>query len=231
MTAHPTGEPLLELVRLMDQLRSPGGCPWDARQTHRSLVEYLIEESYEAVEAIELDDRSALREELGDVLLQVVFHARIAQEAVSEPFSIDDVAAGIVAKLIARHPHVFGDATGESADHLESRWQAMKSVEKGRTSVTEGIPEAMPALLLAAKLLRRAEHGGVEAEVATAPVRAAADQAFDSVGEAGLGQLLLALVDRARAGGIDADAALRQALREHRVAVVAAEVAGLGDHA
>ena len=231
MTAHPTGEPLLELVRVMDRLRSPGGCPWDARQTHQSLVEYLIEESYEAVEAIELNDRVALREELGDVLLQVVFHARIAQEAHTEPFSIDDVAAGIVAKLIARHPHVFGNelvegAEGEApADHLESRWQQMKSVEKGRTSVTEGIPEAMPALLLAAKLLRRAEHGGVEAEVATEAARAAAERALVAVGDEGVGDLLLALVDGARARGIDSEAALRAALRQHRSVVLAAEAA------
>ena len=111
----PSGEPLLELIRVMDRLRSPGGCPWDAQQTHRSLVEYLIEESYETVEAIETEDRDALREELGDVLLQVMFHSRIAQESADGPFSIDDVAQGIVDKLVSRHPHVFGDATADSA--------------------------------------------------------------------------------------------------------------------
>ena len=116
--SEPTGEPLLELVRVMNRLRSPGGCPWDAEQTHRSLVEYLVEEAYETVEAIETDDRVALREELGDVLLQVVFHSRIAEESVDDPFSIDDVAAGIVAKLIARHPHVFGDGDALTAPQV-----------------------------------------------------------------------------------------------------------------
>ena len=109
------GERLLDLVAVMDRLRSPGGCPWDARQTHESLVEYLIEEAYETVEAIEEGDESSLREELGDLLLQVVFHARIAAEAGSDGFDIDDVADGIITKLIARHPHVFGDVTADTA--------------------------------------------------------------------------------------------------------------------
>ena len=107
------GHAFLELVAVMDRLRSPGGCPWDARQTHRSLVEYLVEETYETVEAIETDDRAGLREELGDLLLQVVFHARMAQENPKDPWDIDDVAEGIVAKLVTRHPHVFaGEVAG-----------------------------------------------------------------------------------------------------------------------
>lgn len=216
MERHPTGEPLLELVRVMDRLRSPGGCPWDAEQTHESLVEYLIEESYETVEAIETADRDALREELGDVLLQVMFHSRIAQEDLESPFSIDDVAQGIVDKLVRRHPHVFAGATADSAAHVESTWQAMKTAEKGRTSVTDGIPDGLPALLLAQKLLRRAGHGGVPAEVATAEARAAAAEAVRAVGPEGLGDLLLAVADVAGAAGVDAEAALRESVRRQR---------------
>ena len=216
----PTGEPLLDLVRLMDRLRSPGGCPWDAEQTHESLVEYLVEEAYETVEAIETNDSLALREELGDVLLQVVFHSRIAQESADDPFTIDDVAAGIVAKLIARHPHVFGDATTLTAPQVESTWQAMKAAEKGRTSVTDGIPDGMPALLLAMKLLRRARNGGLELPPGDSHVRDAAIRSLDSVGDDHLGELLLAIVDVAGLRGLDAEAALRSAIRDHRGAIV-----------
>ena len=127
----------------MDRLRSPGGCPWDAEQTHESLVEYLVEEAYETVEAIETDDDDALREELGDLLLQVVFHARIAQEH-DEPWTVDDVAAGIVDKLVARHPHVFADGDATTAAQVEENWQTLKNAEKGRESVTDGVPVALP---------------------------------------------------------------------------------------
>ncbi len=190
----PSGEPLLELIRVMDRLRAPGGCPWDAEQTHASLVSYLTEEAYEAVEAIETGDRDAMREELGDVLLQVMFHSRIAQEHPSDPWSVDDVAAGIAAKLVTRHPHVFGDETASSAAHVESTWLASKTAEKARGSVLDGIPAGLPALLLAGKLLYRAQHGGVDVPAARPGVTAAAAQALDSVGTAGLGELLLALV-------------------------------------
>ena len=218
--SEPTGEPLLELVRVMNRLRSPGGCPWDAEQTHQSLVEFLVEEAYETVEAIETDDRVALREELGDVLLQVVFHSRIAEESVDDPFSIDDVAAGIVAKLIARHPHVFGGGDPLTAPQVEATWQAMKAVEKGRTSVTDGSPDAMPALLLAMKLLRRARHGGVDISPADSITRRLAVQALDAVGDEQLGELLLALVHEAGVRGLDSEAALREAIRVHRAAIV-----------
>ena len=139
----------------MDRLRSPGGCPWDARQTHHSLVEYLLEEAYETVEAIESGTRDDLREELGDLLLQVVFHSRIAQEDPASPWNIDDVARDISAKLIRRHPHVFGEQSGDitTAEQVESQWHELKAREKGRDSVTEGIPESLPALLRAGKVL------------------------------------------------------------------------------
>jgi XTP/dITP diphosphohydrolase len=199
---------LSELVAVMDRLRSPGGCPWDARQTHRSLAEYLLEEAYETVEAIESGDRDDLREELGDLLLQVVFHARIAQEDADDPWDIDDVARGIVAKLVRRHPHVFsddGDAV-TTADDVESRWHALKAQEKGRASVTEGIPEALPALLRASKVLARSEHLDI-------PLPEAVDLAADIDDEEALGDLLLVLVAAGRARGWDAEAALRDAVR------------------
>jgi XTP/dITP diphosphohydrolase len=203
-----SGDGLSELVAVMDRLRSPGGCPWDARQTHRSLAEYLLEEAYETVEAIESGDRDDLREELGDLLLQVVFHARIAQEDADDPWDIDDVARGIVAKLVRRHPHVFsddGDAV-TTADDVESRWHALKAQEKGRASVTEGIPEALPALLRASKVLARSEHLDI-------PLPEAVDLAADIDDEEALGDLLLVLVAAGRARGWDAEAALREAVR------------------
>ena len=149
------GSRVIDLVAVMDRLRSPGGCPWDARQTHSTLVEYLIEEAYETVEAIETDDDDGLREELGDLLLQVVFHARIAQERAESPWSIDDVADGIIAKLVRRHPHVFADGPASTAEDVEANWHAIKAREKGRSSVTEGIPAALPALVHIGKVLAR----------------------------------------------------------------------------
>lgn len=220
----PTGIRLLELVRVMDRLRSPGGCPWDAEQTHESLVEYLIEEAYEAVDAIETKDRHALREELGDVLLQVIFHSRVAQEDSTDPFDIDDVAGGIVDKLVSRHPHVFGDASAPTAEHVEARWQEMKAAEKGRESVTDGVPMGMPALLLAMKLHGRARKGSEatkEVPVAPEKARAAAQQAILSVGndEVGYGSLLMAIAALAKADGVDAEVALREAIRRYRSAL------------
>jgi XTP/dITP diphosphohydrolase len=207
----------------MDRLRSPGGCPWDAEQTHESLVSYLTEEAHEAVEAIETGDRAAVREELGDVLLQVIFHARIAQEDDDDPWSIDDVAAGIAGKLIARHPHVFGDETAESAAHVESVWLARKTAEKRRESVLDGIPVGLPALLLASKMHYRATHGGLDVPAADGPVRAVAERAVAEVGPEQIGDLLLALVAQAHAHGVDPEAALRAALRTYAANVRAAE--------
>src|ERR1019366_6095106 len=153
------GERFLDLVEVMDRLRSPGGCPWDAEQTHATLVKYLLEESYETAEAIEDGDVQALREELGDVLLQVVFHARIAQDDAG--FDIDDVAAGIADKLVRRHPHVFAGAQANAAGDVEANWEALKAAEKGRTSAADGVPLAQPALALASALLGRAQKTGL----------------------------------------------------------------------
>lgn len=206
------GERVLELIEVMDRLRSPGGCPWDARQTHRSLVEYLVEEAYETVEAIEDDDDPGLREELGDLLLQVVFHARIAQERADEGWDIDDVAQGIIDKLIRRHPHVFSDGDADTAEQVEANWHALKAQEKGRKSVTDGIPEHLPSLLRAAKVHSRSASLG-ESVPEPAATEAARVALAGVESEADLGDLLLALTSVARDAGWDTEGALRQALR------------------
>ena len=222
-----TGQRLLDLVAVMNTLRSPGGCPWDARQTHESLVEYLIEESYESVEAIEAGDRAGMREELGDLLLQVVFHARIAQDDADDPWNIDDVAEGITRKLISRHPHVFDAQSeyaieGKSADEVEADWHALKAKEKGRESVTDGIPANLPALLRAAKVLGRSTRLETPApELAGSEVANAVLSGIESSED--LGDLLLALVAGSRERGWDAEGALRDATRRRIAEIRSAE--------
>jgi XTP/dITP diphosphohydrolase len=166
------GARLLDLVQVMDTLRL--NCPWDARQTHASLTPHLLEETYEAVDALAGDDPAAVREELGDVLLQVVFHARVAQErADGTGYDIDDVADGIIAKLTRRHPHVFGDTTVSGPDEVKQNWDAIKAAERaaagpgGPVSALDGVPMSQPALSLAAQLLRRAARAGAPAELAS----------------------------------------------------------------
>lgn len=207
------GARLLDLVQVMDRVRRE--CPWTSRQTHEGLVKYATEEAYELVEAIEDGDREALREELGDVLLQVVFHARLAEEGRpgdgAEPFSIDDVAGSLVEKLIHRHPHVFGDADAQTPEDVSAHWQRTKAVEKQRESVTDGIPLAQPGLALAAKLAGRVRTGGVPVELPR--------------GE-GIGYELLELAARAEAAGVDPETALRAAARVYRDAIRAAEGVG-----
>ena len=217
MTVQP-GSAFLSLVEVMDRLRSPGGCPWDARQTHESLVEYLVEETYETVEAIETGDRAGLREELGDLLLQVVFHARIAEEDPESAWGIDDVVEGIIAKLVGRHPHVFGDEVAGTADEVEANWHARKAIEKGRTSVTDGIPMQLPALVLAAKVLARSV--AFTDDLGVPSRHEAALAAVDDVpSEEAFGDLLLGLVAIGRDEGWDAEAALRGATRRRIVAI------------
>jgi XTP/dITP diphosphohydrolase len=221
MTVQP-GSAFLSLVEVMDRLRSPGGCPWDARQTHESLVEYLVEETYETVEAIETGDRAGLREELGDLLLQVVFHARIAQEDPENAWGIDDVVEGIIAKLVGRHPHVFGDEVAGTADEVEANWHARKAIEKGRTSVTDGIPMQLPALVLAAKVLARSV--AFTDDLGESSRHEAALAAVDDVfSEEAFGDLLLGLVAIGRDEGWDAEAALRGATRRRIDAIRAIE--------
>ena len=158
---------LLDAVAVMDRLRSPGGCPWDAEQTHETLLKYLVEESYELWDALHDGDRAAMREELGDVLLQVLFHARVAEEDGEDPFSIDDVAAALVAKLVGRHPHVFagGDPAVRDAGSQQVRWEELKQQEKRRESSVDGVPTGQPALALAAKLVQRTARAGLPADL------------------------------------------------------------------
>ncbi|MFD0720907.1 MULTISPECIES: nucleoside triphosphate pyrophosphohydrolase [Streptomyces] len=200
------GARLLDLVQVMDRVRRE--CPWTSRQTHQGLVKYAIEESYELVEAIEEGSRQELREELGDVLLQVVFHARIAEEHPEEPFSVDDVAGTLVEKLVHRHPHVFGDAEAKTAEDVGAHWQRTKAAEKRRASVTDGIPLGQPGLALAAKLAGRVRAGGPAVAL--------------PAGE-GVGYELLRLAARAEAEGTDPETALRAAARAYRDAIRAAE--------
>ncbi|MFI6849720.1 MazG family protein [Kitasatospora sp. NBC_00085] len=212
------GARLLDLVSVMDRLRSPGGCPWDAEQTHASLVKYLVEEAFELVEAIEEGDRGTLREELGDVLLQVFFHSRIAEEHPTDAFSIDDVAGDIVEKLMYRHPHVFGDTEAGGAAEVEANWETLKAAEKSdRESVLDGVPAGLPSLAYAAKLVSRVRRSGV-AGVPDAPFELPAELTAESAG-----RLVLAVAQRAHDAGVDVDAALRAAAREYRDAVRAAE--------
>ncbi|MFT4030459.1 MAG: MazG family protein [Protaetiibacter sp.] len=211
--ARPTLHPRLEeLIAVLEQLRAPGGCAWDREQTHASLVQYLVEESYELVEAIEAGDDAELVEELGDVLYQVIFHSDIAAE--QGRFTLEDVAAHMTAKMVGRHPHVFGDAVADTPEAVMARWDELKRVEKpDRESVLDGIPQAMPALALAAKLVGRAEKVGL-APVAADAVPASEEQ---------LGDELLATVVAARAAGLDAERALRDALRRLQRDIRAAE--------
>ncbi|MCF2529771.1 MazG family protein [Yinghuangia soli] len=219
------GARLLDLVAVMDRLRSPGGCPWDAKQTHESLVRYLVEEAYELVDAIDSGDRAHLREELGDVLLQVAFHARVAEEDPEDPFTIDDVAGGIVEKLMHRHPHVFGDVVAETAEHVERNWEELKALEKGdsRESVVDGIPLGQPALSLAGKIISRTRRSGLDVPV---PGAVAEPEQVDAES---VGTLLLAVTDLAGRHGIDAETALRAAALRHRDRVREAEARGTAE--
>ena len=197
------GARLLDLVTVMDRLRTE--CPWDREQTHRSLARYLLEETHETLEAIDVlehgGDYTHLQEELGDLLLQVFFHARVASEH-ADGFTIDDVAGGIVDKLVRRHPHVFADLAVADADEVERNWDALKAQEKGRASVLDGLPPGLPALALADKVLGRAAKVGVTPPTDT-PAGAVAD----------LGDRLLGLVVEARTAGRDAEQELRDAVR------------------
>ena len=214
--AEPQPHPELEqLIAVLEQLRAPGGCAWDAEQTHESLVRYLVEETYELIDAIESGNREELIEELGDVLYQVIFHSDIAAHTPGEEFTLEDVAAHMTAKMVGRHPHVYGEladelaanAVTDTASDVNARWDEIKKVEKpGRRSVLDGVPQGMPALALADKLLGKASKLGMSA-TATA---AGADVAET---EAELGEQLLGIVMVAREKGLDPERALRSALR------------------
>jgi XTP/dITP diphosphohydrolase len=240
----PPGARLLDVVAVMDRLRSPGGCPWDAEQSHTSLMPYLLEEAYEAYDALADGDTTALREELGDVLLQVVFHARLAEEAGSaapgtaapggidgdvggegagdvdgeEPWSIDDVAGDLVEKLVRRHPHVFAGHEVSTVDELHVNWDRIKREEKQRTSALDGVAQSQPALALVAKYLARVERAHVPVSGPSLPAGVVAPGDDEALGE-----LLFALVVAGRERGLDAEAALRRAAHAYAARVRAAE--------
>jgi XTP/dITP diphosphohydrolase len=212
------GAALLRLVEVMDTLRV--SCPWDRKQTHQSLAPYLLEECYEALDALESGEPAALRDELGDVLLQVVFQARIAADRTDGTgFTIDDVAEGIVAKLVRRHPHVFSDVSVSGADEVISNWDTIKAAERVAAggepgSALDSVPFGQPALTLAAQLQHRAERAGAPAGLAALPAGEPVSPAGQPVSE--LGAELFALVARARAAGLDAELELRAAARAYR---------------
>ena len=244
----PPGSALLDVVAVMGRLRAPGGCPWDAEQTHTSLTRYLVEETYEVLDAVEALDgtpgpETDFAEELGDVLLQVVFHARVADERGA--FDVDDVARALSAKLRRRHPHVFGEASQPvrgavgptTGDEVQARWDELKAAEKPSRGPVDGIPLHLPALARADALLARLDRAGIQlADVTAAATTSAAtsttatsttaavgagttgaDPTADAA-QAQLGAELRALVVRARAAGVDAEAALRDTVRSLQTA-------------
>ena len=218
-------EGLIQLREVMNQLRSPGGCPWDAEQTHESLIKYLIEETYETIDAIDSKDRDHLVEELGDLLLQVFFHARIGEEREVAPFDIDDVAKAISAKLIRRHPHVFPNEQGEiidapDADFVEQNWQTLKNAEKARESVTDGVPVSMPPLTQISKLLTRLKNDN-QAPPVSPEIKSKAEHLDLDVNESA--ELILALVAQMQASGVDVEAQMRQVVSDFRARIQAQE--------
>ena len=229
------GRALLDLIRVQARLRAPGGCPWDAEQTHITLARHLLEETHELLEAIDAGDDGAIRDELGDVLLQVTFHAQIAAD--EHRFDIDDVAARLVDKLIHRHPHVFGEVEVADAGEVLVNWEKLKAEETGgRKGVDEDIPASLPALARASKVQRRAAGWGfrwASLEPAIAKLREEVDELDEAasdpeLAERELGDVLLAAVTVARMLDLDAESALRRATtrfaeRFERMAALAAE--------
>jgi XTP/dITP diphosphohydrolase len=217
-------EKLNSLIQTAHQLRAPGGCPWDAEQDHRSLVQYLLEETYELIDAIESGERDEVLEELGDVLYQVIFHSDLASAGtLGEPFDLEDVAEYMEKKMRSRHPHVFGSEEelakfkAETGEDVVQNWEGHKKKEKpNRTSVLDGIPQAMPALALASKVMHKAEKIGI--------LEKAEHPAIPMDSEDDLGKLLLAIVASARSAGLDPERALREATKELQVEIRAFEL-------
>ena len=198
---------LIRLREVMDKLRSPGGCPWDAEQDHASLLKYLLEESYEFIESVENNDRQAMQEELGDLLLQVYFHSRMAEEDATQPFNIEDVAKSVADKLIRRHPHVFAGALVDSSEDVLENWEKQKAAEKGRTSAIDGVPLAQPALPLATKVIYRLNKLNYDLPISK-PISLPSEINQDQ-----FGQILLGLISQAVEKGLDPEAALRSATK------------------
>jgi XTP/dITP diphosphohydrolase len=210
---------LIRLRKVMNQLRSPGGCDWDAKQTHESLLKYLLEESYEFIDAVEKNDRAAIQEELGDLLLQVYFHSRIAEEHAKDPFDIEDVAKTVADKLINRHPHVFSsDEKIKQFDKLNntvsdeervSAWERVKATEKQRTSALDGVALNQPALTLSTKILERIKRLQIKnIKISEAPI---SNSKNDLSNADVFGDLILTLINQAIENGIDPETALRAA--------------------
>ena len=198
---------LLRLREVMDKLRSPGGCPWDAEQDHTSLLKYLLEESYEFIESVENNDKDAMQEELGDLLLQVYFHSRMAEEDAKQPFNIEDVAKSVTDKLIRRHPHVFAGESVSGSEEVLENWEKQKAAEKGRNSAIDGVPLAQPALPLATKVIYRLNKLNYQLPISE-PIKLSADIDQDQ-----FGQILLGLITQAVDKGLDPEAALRTATK------------------
>ncbi len=213
------GEGLLDIVRVMARLRGPGGCPWDREQTHQTLARHLLEEAHELLEAIDAADSDAIQGELGDLLLQVIFHAQIAAD--DGRWDIDDVAEGLVRKLVHRHPHVFGDVSVSGADEVLVNWERLKVEEEGRRKgVEEEIPATLPALARAAKVQRRAAGWGFEWRTTQAAMGALREEVLElelaadaASAEEEVGDVLFAAVAVGRSLGVDAESALRRTIR------------------
>jgi MazG family protein len=215
----PSGAAFRDVVEVMAKLRAPDGCPWDREQTHSTLARHLLEETYEVLEAIDSGDASSLREELGDLLLQVLFHAQLAFE--EGVFSVADVCEVLRAKLVRRHPHVFGDVDVSGADQVLANWEKLKREEKG-TGIMDGVPAALPALARAEKLSRRASQAGFDfPDVASRlqdvddeliELRAEIDRAEPDLGrvESELGDVLFAVAALGRRLGLEPETALRR---------------------
>lgn len=218
-----------ELIAVARKLRAPGGCPWDAEQTHDSLTKYLLEETYELLDAIESKNRDEIIEELGDVLYQVIFHSDLAASgSLGEAFDIQEVAEVSAKKMMGRHPHVFGTDeelakyAAKTGDDVMVNWEDHKKKEKPhRESILDGIPQAMPALALADKVLGKAEKIGLLDGNAPGP--------FSVTNEGELGAIFLAIVTSARAAGLDSERALRSALRELQVEIREVELDDAND--
>ena len=218
-----------QLIETAHTLRNPGGCPWDAEQTHQSLTKYLLEETYELLDAIETNNREEIIEELGDVLYQVIFHTDLAQTgSLGKPFNIQDVAEVAMNKMKSRHPHVFGTPEelekfkAETGDDVMLNWDNHKAKEKPhRQSILDGIPQALPALALADKVIGKAEKAGL--------IDAPTEHPIPIQDEADLGRLLLAIVQSARAKGLEPERALREATRELQVEIRTIELSDDND--
>lgn len=221
LAQQPEGTELLRLVDVMRRLRAPDGCPWDLEQDHASLARYLIEETYELVDAIEREHDVDIEEELGDVLLQVVFHARIAGDR--RAFGIDDVARGIAEKLIRRHPHVFSDGDAATAEEVQANWEELKAVEKAREGPFDGVPAAGPGLELLTTLQRKAARLGLDwrdageaLERLEQGVQTLTTTDDPDTREVALGDVIGAVVGLARRLELEPEAAARRAARSFR---------------